>query len=85
MEKIGILGAGAMGSGIAQVAAAAGHEVIIFDANAVAMTRSARNIQENLKKLVDKGKMTDSDSYALFSRIKYGDSTSALGHSDLVI
>lgn len=85
MEKIGILGAGAMGSGIAQVAAAAGHDVIIFDANSVAMTRSARNIQANLKKLVEKGRMTDADSYALFSRIKYGDATSSLGQSDLVI
>lgn len=85
MEKIGILGAGAMGSGIAQVAAAAGHDVVIFDANSVAMTRSARKIQENLKKLVEKGRMTDADSYALFSRIKFGDSTSALGQSDLVI
>ena len=39
MEKIGILGVGAMGSGIAQVAAAAGHEVIMFDVHSPAMSR----------------------------------------------
>ncbi len=85
MEKIGILGAGAMGSGIAQVAAAAGHEVVLYDIVVPAMGRAAKRIQENLRFLVEKGKMSDSDSYALFSRIKFGDSMSSLGECELII
>ncbi len=85
MKKIGILGAGAMGSGIAQVAAMAGHEVTLVDINGPALAKAARKIQENLKIKVEKGKMTAEESYALFSRIDLGDSMSALRDSAIII
>jgi 3-hydroxybutyryl-CoA dehydrogenase len=85
MEKIGILGVGAMGSGIAQVAAAAGHEVIMFDVHSPAMSRAMRRISENLTLLVQKQKISDAESYALFSRIRLGESMSSLGECDLII
>lgn len=85
MDTIGILGAGAMGSGIAQVAAAAGHNVVICDNLTIALTKASRNIQATLKALVEKGKMTDAESYALFSRLKFTDHMSEFRHCSIVI
>lgn len=85
MDTIGILGAGAMGSGIAQVAAAAGHNVVICDSLTIALTKASRNVQAQLKTLVDKGKILDSDSYALFSRLKFTDHMSDFRNCTLII
>lgn len=85
MEIIGILGAGAMGSGIAQVAAACGHEVVLCDNMTPALTKSGKRLQETLRTLVDKGKMTNDEAYALFSRIRYTDHMSDFGDCSLVI
>jgi 3-hydroxybutyryl-CoA dehydrogenase len=85
MDKIGILGAGAMGSGIAQVAAAAGHEVVICDNLTIALSKSGKGIQASLKTLVDKGKMTDNDAYSMFSRIHYTDHMSDFRDCSIVI
>ena len=62
--KIGVIGSGAMGSGIAQVAALAGHEVHVYDANPVAAQSAASNMRVSLQKLVEKGKCTE-DKYNL--------------------
>jgi len=85
MDTIGILGAGAMGSGIAQVAAAAGHNVIICDNLTIALAKAGKGIQSSLKMLVDKGRMTDSDAYSLNSRIKFTDHMSEFRKCSLVI
>jgi 3-hydroxybutyryl-CoA dehydrogenase len=85
MEKIGILGTGAMGTDIAQVAARAGHEVIIFDANSHAMGRAIKRIQQNLANLVAKSKISDAESYALFSRISLGESAASFSECALII
>lgn len=85
MEIIGILGAGAMGSGIAQVAASCGHEVVICDNLTPALSKSGKRIQATLKTLVDKKKMTDSDAYSLFSRIRFTDHMSDFRDCTIVI
>jgi 3-hydroxybutyryl-CoA dehydrogenase len=85
METIGILGAGAMGSGIAQVAASAGHKVVICDNLTIALTKSSRGVQNTLKALVDKGKMSDADSYALFSKLKFTDHMSDFRDCSMII
>lgn len=85
MDTIGILGAGAMGSGIAQVAAAAGHNVVICDNHTLALSRAGKSIQASLKILVEKGKLTDADAYSLFSRIKFTDHMSDYRHCSIVI
>ena len=51
---IGVIGSGAMGSGIAQVAAMAGHQVIIYDNNAAALEKSRGNLATTLQKLEEK-------------------------------
>lgn len=85
MDSIGILGAGAMGAGIAQVAAAAGHPVIICDNNTLALSKSAKNIQAMLKVAVDKGKLTDADAYSLFSRLRFSDHMSQFRDCSVII
>jgi 3-hydroxybutyryl-CoA dehydrogenase len=85
MDTIGILGAGAMGCGIAQVAAAAGHNVIICDHLTPALQKCSRSLQTTLKTLVEKGKMTDAEAYALNSRIKYTDHMSDFESCTMVI
>ena len=57
MTGVGVVGAGAMGSGIAQVAAAHGHAVVLSDAQASAVARARANITAALDKLVEKGKL----------------------------
>jgi 3-hydroxybutyryl-CoA dehydrogenase len=87
MDKIsiGVLGAGAMGSGIAQLAAHAGHPVVICDNNTAACAKSRKKLDETLKILVEKGKMTGGEAYALQSRIKYTDHMSDFRECKLVI
>jgi 3-hydroxybutyryl-CoA dehydrogenase len=85
MQTIGILGAGAMGSGIAQVAAAAGHNVVVCDSLAIALSKSGKNIQNTLKALVEKEKITDGDAYSLFSRIGFSDHMSDFRDCSIII
>jgi 3-hydroxybutyryl-CoA dehydrogenase len=85
MDTIGILGAGAMGSGIAQVAAKAGHNVVICDTLTPALSKASRSIQAALKMLVEKGKLSDAESYALFSRIKFTDHMSDFRNCSIII
>ena len=55
---IGIIGSGAMGSGIAQVAATAGHQVFIYDSNTGALEKAKNNLYASLEKLLEKQKIT---------------------------
>ena len=56
--SIGIIGAGAMGAGIAQVAATAGHTVLVYDTNQTALDKAKVSLESTLKKLVEKQKLT---------------------------
>ncbi len=82
---VGIVGSGAMGSGIAQVAAQAGESVILFDSNPAALEKARAGIDASLKKLVEKGKLSDADAKAVLARIKFAASMSDLKGCNLVI
>jgi 3-hydroxybutyryl-CoA dehydrogenase len=69
--RIGVVGAGAMGSGIAQVAAAAGHHVLLGDSQAGAVRRAQANIRGALDKLVEKGKIDAQRRGLILSRIDF--------------
>ena len=56
---IGIIGSGAMGSGIAQVAASSGHQVRVYDNNSTALQKAEGNLKSSLKKLVEKQKSSN--------------------------
>jgi 3-hydroxybutyryl-CoA dehydrogenase len=66
---IGIIGSGAMGAGIAQVVAAAGHDVRLLDQNAAALERATTSIAASLRRLAEKGKMTAEAAEAAVARL----------------
>ncbi len=66
---VGVIGAGAMGSGIAQVAATAGHRVLLHDVSADAARRGVHEIGKSLVRQVEKKKMTEADSRSILDRI----------------
>ena len=68
---VGVVGAGAMGTGIAQVAATAGHKVIIADAGAGAVPKAQANIGKVLDRDVEKKRRTRDEADAIASRIEY--------------
>jgi 3-hydroxybutyryl-CoA dehydrogenase len=67
---VAVIGSGAMGSGIAQVAAAAGHQVVLFDTRAEAATKAIDGIGKVYGKLVEKGRMTGADADAAKARLR---------------
>ncbi len=83
--KIGILGAGSMGSGIAQVAASFGHEVVLFDSNIAAVDKALDGMSKTLDKLVEKGKMSADAKNALISRIQRSDNMEDYAGCGLII
>jgi 3-hydroxybutyryl-CoA dehydrogenase len=82
---IGIIGSGAMGTGIAQVLATAGHEVHLLDQQPEALRRAGQNLQATLAKLSAKGKITAGQEQAIFSRIHLTEELQALAGCDLVL
>jgi 3-hydroxybutyryl-CoA dehydrogenase len=83
--KIGIIGAGAMGSGIAQVMAVAGNTVKLYDANDVAMQKALENIRITLRKTAEKGKISLIAAADIANRISITERLNGLGDCDMVI
>jgi 3-hydroxybutyryl-CoA dehydrogenase len=69
MLKVGIIGSGAMGTGIAQVAAMAGHPVYLYDNNPDALKRAHQKLNRILNRQVEKGRMTGAEAIAILDRI----------------
>lgn len=85
MKKIGVLGAGAMGAGIAQVAAQAGHPVILVDLQEEAISKGLQGIELSLSKAVEKGKMSKDDKKQIIHRIQTSTSIESFADCDLII
>jgi 3-hydroxybutyryl-CoA dehydrogenase len=85
MKKIAIIGAGAMGSGIGQVAAMAGHEVVIYDSIPTAIINSRNTILTSLQKLSIKGKLTTDEEKIIFDRIIFADQPELINGCEIVI
>lgn len=83
MTIVGVVGSGAMGTGIAQVAAVAGHKVILFDASEAALGRAEKSLAGTLQKLQEKGKI--SSATEILERIIYAPSAESLKECGLVI
>jgi 3-hydroxybutyryl-CoA dehydrogenase len=82
--KLGVIGAGAMGGGIAQIAATAGFDVTVRDVSDAALERGFKNVTSSLTKLESKGKLADASS-AILSRITTTLEFEGLAHCDLII
>ena len=78
--NVGVVGAGAMGRGIAQVAAAGGCQVKLYDANNDAAKEAAEFIGKMLKRNVEKGRMSAEDADAAIANIEVIDAMS--GYAD---
>ncbi|ASE63822.1 3-hydroxybutyryl-CoA dehydrogenase [Chryseobacterium indologenes] len=83
--NIGIIGAGTMGIGIAQVAATAGCKVVVFDANAPQIDKALSGLEKTLQKLAEKGKITEDKASEIRNNITKGEALQDLKDSDLVI
>lgn len=82
---IGVVGAGAMGTGIAQVGASAGHKVILFDSNTAAIEKSKNVLNDSMKKLVDKGKISVGDAKNILDGIHFVAHLSEFKNCGLII
>ncbi|WP_336688217.1 3-hydroxyacyl-CoA dehydrogenase NAD-binding domain-containing protein [Chryseobacterium bernardetii] len=83
--NIGIIGAGTMGVGIAQVAATAGCRVVLFDANAPQIDKALTGLEKTLQKLAEKGKISQEKATEIRNNIVKGEALQDLKDSDLVI
>ncbi len=85
VKKVGVVGAGTMGSGIAQVVASNGREVVLLDVSDSALDRGMKAIGNSLGRLVKKGDIKEEDSKSILSRIKTTTRFEDLADTDLVI
>jgi len=85
IQNIGVIGAGQMGNGIAQVAACAGFQVSMIDIKQEYLDRAMANIRKSLEKLVSKDRLSQSESSNALSRINFSTSMMEVSDADLVI
>jgi 3-hydroxybutyryl-CoA dehydrogenase len=85
IERIAVVGAGQMGSGIAQVAAQSGLRVTLLDAVPGLAAKAHRKLAGSLQKLADKGKITAEQRQGILDRIEPAESLEAAAGSDLAI
>ena len=84
-KKVGIIGAGQMGNGIAHVAALAGYTVVINDLQTAAIEQAIQKIDGNMGRQVARGRITEADKAAALARIGIAPAFDDLGDADIVI
>ena len=85
IKRVGVLGCGLMGSGIAQVAATAGYETIVRDVSKELLDRGRAGIEKSLAKFVEKGKLPAADRDTTLERLKFTTIVADLKPVDIVI
>jgi 3-hydroxybutyryl-CoA dehydrogenase len=85
IQTIGVIGAGTMGHGIAQVAARSGFDVLLVDVAMDALQRGMAQIGKGFERLVGKGKMTAGERDAALARVAPHDRLAVLDRADLVV
>lgn len=83
--KLAVIGAGAMGSGIGQVAAMAGWEVYLYDSNVATRAKVLMDISTSLGRFAAKGKISQEDSASMLGRIYICESMQTIADADMVI
>ncbi len=84
-EAIGVIGCGAMGSGIAQIAATKGHKVYLYDAKKEAQEASKQKLNKILERQVEKERMTREEVDGVWERLHFISELSELKDSDMVV
>ena len=85
IKTFGIIGAGQMGNGIAQVAASSGFNVIMNDINSDFVEKGFKNIEKNLERNVSREKMTPEEKNVILERITTSTDLKDLGAADIVV
>ncbi len=85
IRKVGVVGCGLMGSGIAQVAAMAGYETVVRDVTQVLLDKGLDRIHRSLEKFVEKGTLTPLQREAITARLRGTTKLEELSESDIVI
>src|SRR3954463_15057198 len=85
VEKIGVIGAGQMGTGIAHVLALAGYDVVLDDINKDALSKAIDRVQKNMQRQAAKGAITEDQIAPALSRIRVTQNIDDLRDRDLVI
>ena len=85
IKKVGVLGGGLMGSGIAQVCASAGYPTVVREVSDALCEKARANIDKTLSKGIEKGKVTQEQRSATLSQLTFTPDVSALRDCDLVI
>ena len=85
IKQIGVIGAGTMGNGVAQVFTQSGYEVRLVDAAAGALERAQKAIEKSLGKFVEKGKLAAADRDAALARLSTGTDLDAMAEVDYVV
>ena len=85
IQKVGVVGCGLMGSGIAQVAAAAGFETVVREANPELLDKGLKGIEKNLSRLVEKGAITETVKGEIRGRLHGAKGIEDLEKCDLIV
>ena len=85
IQKVMVIGAGQMGSGIAQVCAMAGLNVYVNDIQQASLDKGLATVTKNLSRQVEKGRMAESDKEATLSRLTWTQALEDAAHVDIVI
>lgn len=85
IQRVGVLGCGLMGSGIAQVAATSGYETIVRDVAQPILDKARSGIEKSLAKFVEKGKLQAADRDAALGRLRFTTATPDLKACDVVV
>ena len=85
IQRVGVVGCGLMGSGIAQVVAVAGFETTVREVNAELVEKGLKGIEKNLNRLVEKGTITDAVKGQIRSRLKGATSIDDLKNCDVIV
>jgi 3-hydroxybutyryl-CoA dehydrogenase len=83
--KLAVIGAGTMGAGIAQVCAAAGHEVLLFDTSEEARLRGMDTIKASMARLIKKGSLSEASKAETLARLTLIGDNDQVGIADLII
>lgn len=85
IKTVGVCGAGSMGAGIAQIAAQAGHQVVVLDRDEDALARGRSSVDKGAAALLKRGKINEDEAEALKARILWTLDIDALSDAELVI
>jgi 3-hydroxybutyryl-CoA dehydrogenase len=82
---VGVAGAGAMGAGIAQIAATNGHPVVVYDVYAASLAKAQAKLEKILLRQIEKGRMSETQVEGVLSRITWTEDLDGLSNSALVV